>query len=173
MNEMAEMIRDWVRQYGPVEDDVKFYPGKFGNVGKERLLEIADMVERSEKASRYWPVDKNGVELEPGCVVHLDHNGMDREVTCMMLKRDGKWVIGCDDGGPFLMPDSEDDVTVLTEDMRLRDKLYDLVLSCVSISGYRTTDDGRNVPVLACDGDCLDDWMSEHEGEVVLGDQAR
>lgn len=170
MDEIAEMIRDWVQQYGPRENDETFEPGKFGYVGKERLLEIADLAERAPKTSHYWPVDKRGVELEPGCVIHLDHNGKDREVACMMLRSDGKWSIGCDEGGSFLMPDSEDDVTVLPDDMRLRDKLYDLVLSCVSISGYRTTEDGKQIPVLACDEDFLDDWMSEHEGEIVLGD---
>ena len=55
----------------------------------------------------------------------------------------------------------------------LRDKLYDLVLYCVTLSGYKTDMEGRNWPVLGCDEGALDDWLSDHDGEVVLGDDAR
>lgn len=59
MDSIAEMIRDWVQQYGPHVNGVTFKPGKVGSIGKARLLKIADMVERLER--REWPTDMGGV----------------------------------------------------------------------------------------------------------------
>lgn len=56
---VASMIRDWVAEYGPIETDDTFRPGRFGVVGRDRLLRLADMVERLER--REWPTDRDGV----------------------------------------------------------------------------------------------------------------
>lgn len=62
MDSIAEMIRDWVQQYGPHVNGMTFKPGKVGSIGKARLLKIADMAERLER--RECPTDMGGITDE-------------------------------------------------------------------------------------------------------------
>lgn len=69
-----------------------------------------------------WPTDKHGNEINPGDMIHIDHNGKDRKVTGVTLFMDGKWGINCDEGGGFLFPDAMDEVSVIgrqTEDRKV------------------------------------------------------
>lgn len=116
---VASMIRDWVTEYGPIETDDTFQPGRFGVIGRDRLLRLADMVERLERVERLegreWPTDRNDMPFTVGDRIFLEHNQRVRTVTSLMLQDKGVWIVGCDEGGAFLWPESKDNVTLLDD----------------------------------------------------------
>ena len=114
------------------------------------------------------PFDRNGSYIDIGDKVYLEHNGKVRTVTSLMLCGNGDWIVGCDEGGGFILPDAQDNVTVLDDAYRLRELLRDLVLHCVTVTGEK-----NGVPVVGCEDDFLDEWLYEHEGDIVLGESYR
>lgn len=59
------------------------------------------------------PRDKFGKEINVGCTVHLDHNNKNRVVISLEYVGSDVWIVGCDAGGAFLMPESTFNVTVV------------------------------------------------------------
>lgn len=84
------------------------------------IRSMQDMAEtmraETERIAAMLPADKHGREVKVGCMVHLDHNGRDRRVTVLDYAGNGTWIVGCDEGGSFLLPQSRDNVTVLAGD---------------------------------------------------------
>lgn len=76
------------------------------------LREIAEEV----KDTIHLPTDKDDMAVRVDDHVHLKHNGMDRRVTSLMYTGDGEWIVGCDEGGGFILPESKDNVTHVTVD---------------------------------------------------------
>lgn len=66
-----------------------------------------------KRSSVNLPVDKNGSSVDVGDRVHLEHNGKVRTVTSLMLLMDGSWIVGCDAGGAFMLPESQDNVELV------------------------------------------------------------
>lgn len=75
---------------------------------KEIAEEVKDMI--------HLPVDRDDMAVRVDDHVHLKHNGMDRRVTSLMYTGDGEWIVGCDEGGGFILPESKDNVTHVTVD---------------------------------------------------------
>ena len=95
----------------------------------KHLMHIADRIDQEHErvAARIW---KNATEsvvgadldryvelptvadgpLHVGDRIHLSHNGMDKVVTSLMWDGDA-WIVGCDSGGCFLLPEAKDYVT--------------------------------------------------------------
>lgn len=87
------------------------------NEGITRSLqdEIQTLMEETMRAMTNPPTDRHGKQISVGCTVHLSHNGRDRRVTALSPHpaNNGTWIVGCDEGGSFLLPQSRDNVTVL------------------------------------------------------------
>lgn len=75
---------------------------------REIAEEVDDMI--------HLPTDKDDMAVRVDDHVHLKHNGMDRRVTSLMYTGDGEWIVGCDAGGGFILPESKDNVTHVTVD---------------------------------------------------------
>lgn len=75
---------------------------------KEIAEEVKDMI--------HLPTDRDDMAVRVDDHVHLKHNGMDRRVTSLMYTGDGEWIVGCDEGGGFILPESKDNVTHVTVD---------------------------------------------------------
>ena len=75
---------------------------------KEIAEEVKDMI--------HLPVDRDDMAVRVDDRVHLKHNGMDRRVTSLMYTGDGEWIVGCDEDGGFILPESKDNVTHVTVD---------------------------------------------------------
>lgn len=71
------------------------------------------MMAETQRIAAMLPADKHGKEVKVGCMVHLDHNGRDRRVTVLDYVGHGVWIVGCDEGGSFMLPQSRDNITVL------------------------------------------------------------
>ena len=141
---------------------------KAGDARYEEFMGHAAAIER-EVSERYQELaaDIDGVPIrERDSVDVRGHDGTWGEGHSVVAVCDGGCYVSgsC---GPFHA--NATDVRHHKE-RTLRDVLHDLVLNCVTVDGFRLCD-GVSVPVLGCDDTFLDDWMSEHEGEVVLGDQ--
>lgn len=68
--------------------------------------------------SLYPPKDKYNRTIFVGCNVYLKHNNRIRKVVHITRSDGGnrdQWVIGCDSGGAFLLPQSQDNVTLIRE----------------------------------------------------------
>lgn len=68
--------------------------------------------------SLYPPKDKYNRTIFVGCNVYLKHNNRIRKVVHITRSDGGdrdQWVIGCDSGGAFLLPQAQDNVTLLRE----------------------------------------------------------
>lgn len=78
----------------------------------ERLKEIAEEVDDMI----HLPTDRDDMAVRVDDHIHLKHNGMDRRVTSLMYTGDGEWIVGCDEGGGFILPQSKDNVTHVTVD---------------------------------------------------------
>jgi hypothetical protein len=63
-----------------------------------------------------FPTDADGIPIRPGDDIHLSHNNRDRHVVSMTLCEDGTWLVHCDSGGGFSMPDSKGYVTHVKSD---------------------------------------------------------
>lgn len=59
------------------------------------------------------PTDMNDREITIGCTIFLKHNGRFRKVTHLERLENGVWIVGCDAGGAFLLPQSKNNVTVV------------------------------------------------------------
>ena len=68
-----------------------------------------------KRSSVNLPTDKNGNPVDIGDRIYLGHNGMVRTVTSLMLLKDGSWIVGCDAGGAFMLPESQYNVEVVNE----------------------------------------------------------
>lgn len=68
-----------------------------------------------KRSSVNLPADKNGNSVDVGDRVYLEHNGKVRTVTSLMLLMDGSWIVNCDAGGAFMLPESQDNVEVVGE----------------------------------------------------------
>lgn len=75
---------------------------------KEITEEVKDMI--------LLPVDRDDMAVRVDDHIHLKHNGVDRRVTSLMYTGDGEWIVGCDEGGGFILPESKDNVTHVTVD---------------------------------------------------------
>lgn len=60
-------------------------------------------------------LDKNGNPVDVGDKIYLRHNGKIRTVTSLALHKDDSWIVCCDSGGCFILPESQDNVIVIDE----------------------------------------------------------
>ena len=70
-----------------------------------------DMLEKELDDYVGLPRDANEMSVRPGDDIHLDHNDKVRHVVSMSMCEDGTWLVHCDSGGGFSMPDSKEYVT--------------------------------------------------------------
>lgn len=61
------------------------------------------------------PLDKNGNPVDVGDRIYLRHNGKTRTVTSLVLHKDDSWIVCCDSGGCFMLPESQDNIMVIDE----------------------------------------------------------
>lgn len=64
------------------------------------------------------PKDRHGRQIEVGRNVFLKHNNRVRKVVHITRSDGGnrdQWVIGCDSGGAFLLPQTQDNVILIRE----------------------------------------------------------
>lgn len=69
----------------------------------------------SKRAKVNLPLDKNGNPVDVGDRIYLRHNGKTRTVTSLMLHKDDSWIVCCDSGGCFILPESQDNVIMINE----------------------------------------------------------
>lgn len=96
--------------YGKLSVDADGVPIRVGRSKGGRMNKAAQ-----KRSSVNLPTDKNGNSVDVGDKVYLEHNGKVRTVTSLMLLMDGSWIVGCDAGGAFMLPESQDNVEVMDE----------------------------------------------------------
>ena len=82
---------------------------------KELLGQLGEVADEAEDMI-HLPTDRDDIAVRVDDHVHLKHNGKDRRGTSLMYTGGGDWIVGCDAGGCFMLPESKDNVTHVTVD---------------------------------------------------------
>lgn len=69
----------------------------------------------SKRTKVNLPLDKNGNPVDVGDRIYLRHNGKTRTVINLALHKNDSWIVCCDSGGCFMLPESQDNIIVIDE----------------------------------------------------------